>query len=336
MKKRVLITGANGFIGSHLCEYFDRRGWKVFGVCRKTSDLHFLEGINVTRITGDLLDPGEIEFPENLDVLIHNAAVADDNASARECREGIFTLTRRLVEAVKSLRIRRFVYISSGLTLGYCREDISEDHPGKCTRSLPYARFKKETEDYLMALHQEEGFPVVILRPGDVYGPRDRTSCLAMLDGLTGGVPMIVGDGKTRFAYCYVGNLAQAAFLAATGKDLNGKAFTVTNGGGLTWGEFFGGFYRELGKRQRVRVPGSMMYLIARVNQLIAGLFPGYKPSVNLYRYRRTVRNTTYDIRRTIEELGYRPDTDVHEQIRKIVEWYLREKKHRVQNKAKA
>ena len=73
--ERVLITGANGFIGSNLCRHFAASGYEVHGLVRRTSDLHFLDGLSIPLVYADLSQPLPIDLPPGLDYVIHAASL---------------------------------------------------------------------------------------------------------------------------------------------------------------------------------------------------------------------------------------------------------------------
>jgi nucleoside-diphosphate-sugar epimerase len=256
-----------------------------------------------------------------------------DIAGEVACREGIYDLTRNLVEAARSScsHLKRFVYVSTALTLGYDTCNISPDNPGKTVRFLPYVRYKMETETLLSDKYKMNGFPVVILRPGDVYGPNDRTSCLQMLEAIERGMPMIVGHGRWRFAYCYIDNFCQAAYLACECNGIDGRSFTVTNSRFPTWREWFSGLQRVMGKKQRLYLPVGFIHLVTLILSGIHKIFHNFSPPLTHYRFKRITSHTTYNISETIQSLGYRPDDDLKAQIQATVSWYRREKHRRSQ-----
>jgi nucleoside-diphosphate-sugar epimerase len=331
MPGSALITGANGFIGSHLCDAFSDAGYRVYGLVRRTSDLRFLDDSKITLIYGDLRQIGEIRMPEDLEVIVHAAALVSDNASRRACKAQIYDITVDLVEWARKTcpGLLRFVYISTALTIGYCADDISEANPGRPADYVPYNRAKKLAEAYLLARHRETGFPVVILRPGDVYGPRDRTSCELMLQAAERDVPLIVGRGDKRFGFCYPGNLCKAALAAVDKPAVIGRAYTVTNGICPTWGEFFASLQAGVAKPQRLYVPVWICMAAAVIMELLKRLIPGFKPSINYYRIRRITAQTTYDLGETYRDLDYRPDDGYKRQFQAIVDWYKREREQR-------
>jgi len=327
---RVFITGANGFVGSNLCRYFRAKGWDVFGLVRPTSDLHFLDGLGVELVVGDLRDPGSFDLPEDLDFVVHAAAITSDMADEEACRRNILEPAVSLAAKIEALRPRpkRVVVISTALVLGFAAAAISEERPGRPADFIPYTRFKAESERHFLARWRDARLPVVVLRPGDIFGPNDRVTCGKLLKAIEQGVPAVVGRGRSRFGYCYVGNLNQAVDLALATEGIEGRAYTVTNGKLPTWGEFFGGLQRALGRKQRLYVPAWTAFAAAGLMAGIRKLRPSYEPSLTYYRIKRVVTETTYDISRTVAELGYAPDDDQDRQIREIVDWYRVEKRN--------
>lgn len=328
--RRVLITGANGFIGSNLCRWFRERGWEVDALVRESSDLHFLAGLDVRLIKGDLRFPQDIELPAGTTHVVHAAALVSDMAGDDECSRNIFDSTRNFVRMLRDsgAPLRRFVYISTTLTLGFAGYDISEERPGRTAVFLPYVRHKLRTENELRDLHALRGFPAVILRPGDVFGRNDRITCANLLKGCERGFPLIVGHGRWRFGYCHVGNLCQAVDLALVREGIEGRAYTVTNGALPTWRDFFRGLQKGLGKKQRIYVPVWTAHALAAGLDLLHRIFPRFKPELNYYRIKRITTETTYDISRTVAELGYKPDDDFERQFAEVVDWYLEERKN--------
>jgi len=329
LKEKTLITGANGFIGSNLCRSLSAGGHDVYGLVRKSSDLHFLEGLPIKLIYGDLGDPAGLDFPQDIAYIVHAASIVSDLATDTECDAGIYNLTVNLVQKILDLGIplKRFVYISTTLALGYLGTNLSEDKPGRSADFMPYVRAKKKTEAFLLERTKSDRLPVVIVRPGDTYGPNDRTACDKILRGAERGVPIIVGTGKHRFAFCYIDNLCQAVQLALENDKAIGKAYTVTNGVLPTWRQFFAGLQKGVGKRQRFYVPVWLAKALADTQEIRKKMSPGFQPDLTRYRIQRITTETTYDISRTVADLGYVPDNDTEKQISAIVGWYHEERK---------
>lgn len=327
----VLITGSSGFIGSHLCDAFLDRGCTVYGLVRPTSDLRFLRRPEIRLIRGDLTDPESIAFPRELDVIVHAAALVSDNATRRQCRRQIYDVTVDLLALARRRypHLRRFVYLSTALTLGYCADSISERRPGRSAAYVPYNYAKKLAEAHVLEVFRSTGYPVVVLRPGDVYGPRDRTSSELMLRAAESGVPLIVGRGDKRFGLCSPANLCRAVLAAVDRPQAVGRAYTVVNRTSPTWGEFFRALQEGVGVQQRLYVPVSVSLSVAAFFELLKRLLPGFRPPLNYYRIRRITSQTTYDVGDTLADLGYECDEDYAGLFRSIVDWYKAEKDRR-------
>ncbi|MBM3310069.1 MAG: NAD-dependent epimerase/dehydratase family protein [Candidatus Aminicenantes bacterium] len=327
--KTLLVTGANGFIGSNLCAHFLGRGHRVYGLVRRTADTHFLRGLPVRVLHGDLARPEEFRLPGDVEDVIHAASIVSDLADDDACRRNILGLAQSLVARVRAdgLRLRRFVYVSTAIVLGYRRLNISPERPGLPADFMPYVRFKKATEAFLREEFERRAFPVVVLRPADVYGPNDRTSCLQIVKGMDEGKFPFVGHGRWRFPFCDISNLCQAAELALDAPGVEGRAYTVANGTAPTWREFFGGLLRELGRKPAYTVPAPVALALGSIAETAYRLYPHFDPIITRYRIRRITTHTTYDILPTVAELGYRPDDRLDVQVKAIVDWYRREKR---------
>jgi nucleoside-diphosphate-sugar epimerase len=326
--RKLLITGANGFIGANLCRHFLAHGWDVHGLVRRTSDIHSLEGLDVKLIYGELQYPETFRIPADIDHIIHSASIVSDRADDETCRRNIYLLAVNLARKIEEMPrpLRRLAHISTALTLGFDATDISEEKPGKPALFFAYARYMLQVEHLFLDMWKTRGLPIVILRPGDVFGPHDRVSCVELLKACERGVPLIVGKGRHRFGYCYSGNLCQAAELALTKEGIEGRAYTVTNGSLPTWREFLKDMQRGVGRKQRVYVPVWLAFALAGIFKGVQKLRPSFVPRGTYYRIKRVTSETTYDISKTIADLGYRPDDRIDLQVREIVAWYLKEK----------
>jgi nucleoside-diphosphate-sugar epimerase len=324
----IFITGANGFIGSNLCRSFLKKNFNVYGLVRKTSDLHFLEDLNVKLIYGDLSNTKEIKLPNNLDFIVHCASEVSDTANHQSCELNICSTTKNFVNHVMNLdlNLKKFIYMSTALVLGYRKLNISEEYPGDPS-NLPYVKSKEKTEKYLFDAHKKDGLPLVILRPADVYGPYDRTSSAPIAKELEDGLPPIVGRGKWIFPLCYVDNLSLATYLSCVTPNIEGNAYTVTNGSDVTWREFFSVILERINKKQRFYIPKFTPFVVAFIQKIIHFFVHSYEPTLTYYRAKRITSHTSYDISRTIKDLNYSPDKDTQKQFHAIMDWYLAEKK---------
>jgi len=321
-----LVTGANGFIGSNVCRGLLEHGFRVIGTVRRESNLSLLDSLDIELLTLDLRRRREIRLPAELEFIVHAAAPVSDSAGDAECRAGIFDATRNLAEAAlaRSAKLRRFVYISTALVLGYCREAISPSRPGRSAAHIPYVRYKQQTENLLLHLHRNRGLPVVVLRPADVYGEFDRTSIIPMCRSLERGIPLLVGRGCARLAYCHIGTLVRAVIRACTADDAIGRCYTVANLTTPSWREFFGLLGAGLGRAPRRPVPAGLAFGLTVVSELLHRIVPLARPPLTRYRFRRATADTTYAVAADARSLGFSPDEDIADQLLTAARWFRR------------
>lgn len=319
-----LVTGANGFIGSNLCRELTQLGLRVIGTVRHDSDLSLLEGLNVELVTTDLRCRRAIRLPGEVGYIIHAAAPVSDSATDAECASGICQATQNLAEAalVQCRSLQRFIYISTALVLGYCRTGISASRPGRSAEHLAYVRHKKRAEELLLQLCRTRGLPVVILRPADVYGPFDRTSIVPMCRSLERGLPLLVGSGRVRLAYCHVGTLTQAVLQACDMEKAVGRCYTVANLTTPSWREFFSHLSAGLSCPPRRPLPASFAFGLTLISELLHRFVPIARPPLTRYRFRRATADTTYTVADSLSELGISPDEDIAGQLQAAARWF--------------
>ena len=168
--RTVFITGATGFVGSHIAEELVRRGFRVKALIRRTSNLRWIKDLPIEFVVGDLRSSGEwIDALNDVDVVLHVAgvikALSEDGYMA-----GNYESTANLALAAQKAGVKRFVFISSRAAAGPSppSEPFDEDFPPNPISA--YGRSKLAAERFLL---NETDLPVVILRPVVVYGPRD-------------------------------------------------------------------------------------------------------------------------------------------------------------------
>jgi nucleoside-diphosphate-sugar epimerase len=227
-----LITGATGFVGSHLAEACAARGWAVRALVRPGTDASLLERIHAAVLRGTITDADGLRNAlEGVDVVFHCAAKVGDWGPVEEYRAVNVEGLRTLLEACRGQPLRRFVHFS---TLGVYA--ARHHHGTDETARLPkrhvdgYAQSKVEAEELALRYHGEQGLPVVVLRPGFIYGPRDRTVLPNLVNNLRLGKVRYIGKRSRALNTIYVGNLVEAALLAAERPEAVGQIFNLTDG----------------------------------------------------------------------------------------------------------
>jgi nucleoside-diphosphate-sugar epimerase len=144
---RVLVTGANGFVGAALCRKLIERGDEVTGLVRKTSDLSSLENLSIRLVVGSLGAPTSLdEAVHDIEIVYHVAAAVSDWGTLKQFRRINVEGTRNLIEASVKAGVKRFVYVSSVAVHSFVdARDLDENAPQFPT-PFPYAQSKREAE----------------------------------------------------------------------------------------------------------------------------------------------------------------------------------------------
>ena len=304
---RVLVTGGAGFIGSHLLDRLinDQVDVTVLddlstGKLNNLSD--HLEDKRLRFIKGDVRDKASVnDALKNVEVVFHLAAVTSVPYSV-EHPEETFEVnvdgTRNLLEASVRGDVERFVYVSSCAVYGEPRYlPIDEKH---FTHPIsPYAESKLKAELVCQEFHESYGLKGVILRPFNVYGPRQRNDQYAgaifrFIERLHEGKPPVVfGDGSQTRDFVHVTDVVEALLLSSRSKDAVNRIFNVATG-----------------------VPTS----INRLAQLLieisgAGLV---EPQYNSAR-KGDIKHSYADIKEAETNLGFRPQVSLRDGLVDVV-----------------
>ena len=329
--KRILITGASGFIGSFIVEEALRQGMETWAAVRSSSSRAYLNDQRINFIELDLSD--EQRLTEQLkdhqfDYVVHAAGVTkciNKDDFRRVNTEG----TRHLVAALRALRmpIERFVFLSSLSVMGAIREqqpytEIREDDTPQ--PNTAYGKSKLEAEEALKA-RSEEQFPYVILRPTGVYGPREKDYFI-MAKSIKGHSDFAVGYKPQDITFVYVQDVVQAVFLALDhGKT--GRAYFLSDGKVYRSATFSNLIRRELGNPWWIRItaPIWILRIVTAVGDII-GRLSGKAIALNNDKYHiLRQRNWRCDIQPAIDELGYKPQYDLERGVRETIAWYKKE-----------
>ncbi len=316
---RVFITGANGFIGRTLAERYRAAGVEVAGVDVAADATG---GI----VAGDVTAPGPWqEHAAGSDVVVHTAALVSNAYDLAASWKLNVLGTRMALDAATAGGAGRFVHISSVRAfsdLGF-PDGVDELHP-VMPDGNPYVDTKIASEQVVLQAHAAGEIACAIVRPGDVYGPGSRAWTLLPLEVIKANQFILPAMGKGIFSPVYVDDLVDGLVLAGEHHDGAGQVFTLSGGVGVSSKEFFGHYFRMLGKRGPVCLPTSLAVRLASARGAISRL-RGQRTEINATSMRYFARPGTYSIAKARRVLGYDPQVDLDEGMRRTEAW-LRER----------
>ena len=314
-----LVTGATGFIGSHLVPRLLERGYKVRCLVRQASSLEKLEGLDVEFFPGNLGDPASLgRAVRGVDYVFHLAGLTKTGKS-REFYDINACGTENLVEAAvaENPGLRKFVYLSSHAAAGPSLNGgllTEEKEPQPVSH---YGRSKLMGEKAVLG--RSSRIPVVVLRPTSVYGPGDRDVYL-LFKAIKKGIFPYWGAG--RYSLLYVEDLAEGIIAAAeAGADKSdGKVFFLSDGNVYTNSEIAETIADALSAHPlKLPLPRFLLYAAALFSAL-AGKDSGI---INLDKLREMgFPNWCCDPGRAIREIGFLPKITLKEGAKWTVNWY--------------
>jgi nucleoside-diphosphate-sugar epimerase len=243
VRQRYVITGGAGFIGSHLAERLASEADVVLFDNLRRNSLRFTDlpdRAEVQFVEGDIRDRASVaRVVENADAVFHLAAIAgvssyyaEPEATLRVNIEG----TTAVVDAVVAARVPKLLYVSTSEVYGPYAHEVDEESPcaigPSSDRRWVYATSKLAGEHLVLRGGESRGFAATVLRPFNVYGPRQtgegaiRNFCVA---AVTGAPLEIYGDGSAVRAWCYADDFVTAAVTALTAPAAAGQVFNIGN-----------------------------------------------------------------------------------------------------------
>lgn len=321
---RVLITGATGFVGSHLVAALAERGARIRAVVRRTSRTTQLEALGAELVEGEL-DDGEAlaRAVEGTDVVFHLAALTSARSEEEYHRTNVGG-TERLLDAIEgaATRPRRLIYLSSLAAVGPSRNGRPVGRDDPCRPITTYGRTKLAGEE--ACLRRRDLVETVVLRPPAVYGPRDREILRFFRLASLGLLPVPTGPDRP-LQMVHVRDLAEAAIAAAEAPGASG-VYHVAEPRAYGWGEVAAHFSNALGRRVRiVRVPAGLVTTAAAVSEIGAGIM-GRSTVFNREKARELLApGWLCETEALQREVGFTPRITLADGLAETAAWYRAE-----------
>lgn len=330
MTKKILITGAGGFIGGFIVEEALKRGYETWAGVRRTTSHEYLQDDRIKFVDLDYAHPDKLrtqltQLRQEMggwDYIVHNLGVTKCKNKSDFYRIN-YDFVRNFIDALIECQMvpRKFIYMSSLSAMG--KGDEKNHTPIELTDSphpdTEYGKSKLLTEKYLANLPD---FPYIILRPTGVYGPREKDYYL-MMKSIKMGFDFGVGYHKQLITFIYVKDLVQAIFAAIDASVVR-RAYFISEEQAYTSSDFRKYVATELGKCCviPVVVPCWFLWIISIISEWIMGKM-GKTSTLNRDKYHiMSQRNWVCNTTPTREDLNFTPQYSLEKGVKETVAWY--------------
>ena len=326
---KLLVTGGTGFIGSHLAEEGRHRGAEVvvLGLTERPEEranAELLRGMGVEVLAGSITDAALCRrAAQGATHIFHLAVAMREGGKSDEFFESInLDGTRHLLEAARSHQVERFVYCGTIGIYGHRAPGITSENSPLAPGNI-YERTKVSAERLVREFADQCGLPAVILRPADVYGPRDQR-LLKLFKGVSRGKFPLFGSGKGRRHMVYVDDVVSAFFKACEQDTALGQGMIVAGPASCTLRELIGEIAAATGsKRFGFRLPLAPMLGLAAAVEDVCARFnidpPIYRRRMDFFH-----SDSEFDTTQARKLLDWEPRVGLREGIRRTLEDYRR------------
>ena len=309
------MTGAGGFIGQALCRRLTEEGADVVGIERRPETRSEVEATGAQFVAADVLDGASVSAAlGGCDGLIHTAAIVGDWGSMEQFIEVNVRGSCSVFDAAEAAGVKRIAHLSSVASWGYEFSSDLEENAAPRASGAPYADTKAASDH--LALRRG----AAVVRPGDVYGPGSVPWAIRPIEALRAGRFALPGQGDALMTLVYIDDLVECILLALTTEDAAGHAVTAWDGVPITTSEFFGRYAQMLGQTKVRTAPAPVIEAIAFLSELAAKISGG-EPSISREAIRYVSRQAVYPNTRALELLGWAPQIEFDEGMRRTELW---------------
>lgn len=323
MEKKIVsfVTGANGFVGSHLVDYLLEQGHEVHAIVRASSNLQWLDGKNVSLHTCGLNSAEDLKLAfQGANYIYHIAGVV--KALTKDgFMKGNVEMTRNVMEAAAHISsIKRVLVTSSMAATGYAEmgSDVDENSPLRPIE--PYGDSKVAQEE--VAKEYADRVPSTIVRPPGVYGPRD-TEIFAFFKAINNGVSAMMGFTAKEMSLIHVRDLVQGMFQAATNENSVGEVYFLGSLECYNWKQLGDYASKAMNKKTwTIKIPHFVIFILGFFGQILESWF-GMDVALNKDRAYRITRPSWYcNSGKAVKELGFQQTVPIEEGFKSTIDWY--------------
>ena len=316
----ILVTGASGFIGGHLCEQLQQAGAAVRGLVRSAPRAAWLADQGITLIEGSLDDPAALARAlSGCAAVIHCAAWtgAPDDPTLGEAVN--VAGTEAVLQAAAAAGAARVIYVSSVAVYGLNASPLIDESAPTPLVGQAYPDSKIRAEGVVQRW-RDRGLDVVIVRPASTYGPRGTAWTITPVEQIKRGRLRLLAGGGGLVNLGYVDNVVAGMRLALTAPAAANQTYNLCDGQTLSFHDFYGCYARMLGVSQLPSVPAWAGKLVisppGRWAQRLLG-----RQTAGPWSLHYLLNTSRFTIDKAQRQLGYAPTIDVAEGMRRTEVW---------------
>ncbi|BDS15604.1 NAD-dependent epimerase/dehydratase family protein [Aureispira anguillae] len=319
------VTGANGFVGSHLVDYLLEQGNEVHAIVRPTSNLQWLEGKNVKLHTCGLNSADDLQAAFQGAHYIYHIAGVVKVPTKEGFMKGNVEMTRNVMEAAAHTpTIKRVLVTSSMAATGYAEFGSEVDEQSPLRPIEPYGESKVAQEE--VAKEYADRVPATIVRPPGVYGPRD-TEIFAFFKAINNGISAIMGFTPKEMSLIHVRDLVQGMHQAATNENSIGEVYFLGSMECYNWKQLGDIASKAMNKKTwTIKIPHFVIFILGFFGQILESWF-GVDVALNKDRAYRITRPSWYcSSAKAAKELGFKQTIPIDEGFKSTIDWYKEKK----------
>ncbi len=317
-----VVTGANGFVGSHLVDHLINKGYRVRCITRKTSDIKWLLGKDLEIFDCGLFDKEGLRKAFNGAEYIYHVAGVVKSKKPEGYFKGNVDTTRSVLETALEFRdtLKRVLVVSSQTAAGPSYNEtpvVESDDPHPITT---YARSKLAQENLVKEYMNQ--IPVTICRAPAVYGERD-TEIFIFFQTFAKGLFTTIGFDRKLLSLIHADDLVKGFIQAAESDAAAGQTYFISSEKYYTWEEIGDITKKIMDKKPlHIKVPHFMVYTIASMAQFLA-MFSSKPATLNIEKAKDITRHAWIcSTQKAVNQIGYRQEISAEQGIKKTVEWY--------------
>ena len=321
----ILVTGATGFLGSHVTDLLLERGERPRVLVRPGDSTNGLTHAGVDICWGDMGDRRALETAvSGVDRVLHCAARTGPWGPEAEYESANVRGLELLVDAALAAGIQRFVHVSSITVHGNdVGGDADETAPFRLEPN-PYSRTKVAGERLLARFIRDRGAPVTIVRPGWIYGPGDTSSFGRLATMIRQRRMVVIGSGKNHLPLIYVRDAAEGVLRASEAERAAGKSYLLVNDEPVTQYDYLKAIAAELGAPPPSKHVPYRLALAAGAAAELAGRLARlqHAPPLTRFGVQALGGENRFLISRARGELGFSPSVNLADGVRRSLAWY--------------